>query len=172
MGAGTIGLCSLQVAKLKGATCIVSDLSDDKLAYAQSLGADYTLNPLKGDIAAELERITGGLGPNVTIDAVCTPKTFEQAVEVTSVAGRVVCLGFDVSPSAIAQFSITKKELTIAGSRLQTDKFAEVIEWFQSGKIKADTLVTHRFHLTEVRQAVELIETRPDKVRKVVLEVG
>lgn len=172
MGAGPIGLCALQVAKLKGAVCIISDLSDDKLAYAQSLGADYALNPLKDNINLEIERITDGLGPNVTIDAVCTVKTFEQAVEITSVAGRIVVLGFSDSPSSIAQLHITKKELTVAGSRLQSDKFAEVIEWFNSGQIKAGSFVTHRFALEDIHQAIELIETHPNEVRKVVLEVG
>lgn len=172
MGAGPIGLCALQVAKIKGAVCIISDLSDEKLVYAQSLGADYVLNPLKDNINSEIERITDGLGPNVTIDAVCTTKTFEHAVEITSVAGRVVVLGFSDSPSQIAQLHITKKELTVVGSRLQSDKFSEVIEWFNSGEIKADSYVTHRFALEDIHQAIALIETHPNEVRKVVLEVG
>ncbi|WP_199614017.1 zinc-binding alcohol dehydrogenase family protein [Paenibacillus alkalitolerans] len=172
MGAGPIGLCALQAAKIKGATCIITDLSDDKLAFARSLGADYVLNPLRDNVNSEIERITDGVGPNVTIDAVCTVKTFEQAVEITSVAGRVVVLGFSESPSAIAQLHITKNELTIVGSRLQSDKFSEVIEWFNSGKIKADSFVTHRFALEDIHQAIELIETHPNEVRKVVLEVG
>ncbi|WP_437180122.1 zinc-binding alcohol dehydrogenase family protein [Paenibacillus andongensis] len=172
MGAGPIGLCALQVAKIKGAVCMISDLSDDKLDYARSLGADYVLNPLKDNINVEIERITDGVGPNVTIDAVCTVKTFEQAVEMTSVAGRVVVLGFSDAPSQIAQFHITKKELTVVGSRLQSDKFAEVIEWFNSGNMKVNSFVTHRFALEDIHQAIKLIETSPNEVRKVVLEVG
>lgn len=172
MGAGPIGLCALQVAKIKGATCIISDLSDDKLAYAKSLGADYVLNPLKDSINLEMGRITGGVGPNVTIDAVCTVNTFEQAVEMTSVAGRVVVLGFSDTPSSIAQLHITKKELTVVGSRLQSNKFSEVIDWFNKGTIQVDSFVTHRFALEDIHQAIELIETHPNEVRKVVLEVG
>lgn len=171
MGAGPIGLCALQVAKIKGATCMISDLSDQKLAYAKEVGADYTLNPLRDHVADEINRITGGLGPNVTIDAVCTEKTFEQAVEMTSVAGRVVVLGFGVTPSQIPQFLITKKELTVAGSRLQSGKFPEVIEWFNSGKINVDSFVSHRFALENFHEAIKLIETKPDQVRKVVLEL-
>lgn len=172
MGAGPIGLCVLQVAKIKGAICIISDLSDDKLAYAQTLGADYVINPLRNNVNSEIDRITGGIGPNVTVDAVCTVKTLEQAVEITSVAGRIVVLGFNDSPSSIAQLSITKKEITIAGSRLQSDKFPEVIEWINSGKIKTDSYVSHRFAMEDIHQAIELIETNPNEIRKVVLEVG
>nr|WP_311283423.1 zinc-binding alcohol dehydrogenase family protein [Paenibacillus macerans] len=171
MGAGPIGLCALQVAKLKGAVCMISDLSDEKLAYAKGVGADYTLNPLTDNVADEIQRITDGLGPNVTIDAVCTEKTFEQAVEMTSVAGRVVVLGFGETPSQIPQLPITKKEVTIAGSRLQSGKFPEVIEWFNSGRIDVNSFVTHRLALENFREAIELIETNPNQVRKVVLEL-
>jgi 2-desacetyl-2-hydroxyethyl bacteriochlorophyllide A dehydrogenase len=171
MGAGPIGICALQIAKIQGATCMISDLSDAKLAYALKLGADYALNAAKDDIRKEIFALTGGLGPNVTIDAVCTTKTFEQAVEYTSVAGRVVVLGFGDSPSQIPQLPITKKELTIAGSRLQSDKFPEVIALFNDRKIDTQSFITHRFRLEEIHQAIELIETHPNDVRKVVLEV-
>lgn len=172
MGAGPIGICALQVAKIHGATCIISDLSDDKLAYARSLGADYTLNPLKDDVVKEIGRITEGIGPNVTIDAVCTTRTFEQAVEITSVAGRVVVLGFSDAPSSIAQLHITKKELTVAGSRLQSNQFGQVVEWFNNGTIQPASFVSHRYALEDIHEAIKLIETSPNEVRKVVLEVG
>jgi len=170
MGAGPIGLCTLQVAKLRGAFCIISDLSDEKLEYAVSLGADATINPLRADVREEVLAITEGYGPNVTIDAVCTVQTFEQAVELTSAAGRVVVLGFGPEPSRIAQLAITRKELTIAGSRLQTNKFPEVIEWFGNGKIKPQSFVTHRFPFERAAEAIGLIETHPQDVRKVILE--
>ncbi|MDQ0189525.1 L-gulonate 5-dehydrogenase [Alicyclobacillus cycloheptanicus] len=172
LGAGPIGLCALQVAKMTGATCIVSDLSDAKLAYACSLGADHLLNPGKVDVEAEIQEITDGLGPNVTIDAACTVHTFEQAVRVTSVAGRVVVLGLTAAPSQIAQLDITKKELTVVGSRLQTDKFPTVIEWFNTGRIKADTFATHRFPIEEIERAFAFIESHPNEIRKVLLEIG
>ena len=122
-GAGPIGLAILQYAKYRGGICIVSDIVESKLDEAKTLGADYTINALTQDIASEIKEITGGMGANVTIDAACTPKTFETAVSVTSPAGRVVVMGFDNRPSQIPQFAITKGELTICGSRLQTNKF-------------------------------------------------
>jgi threonine dehydrogenase-like Zn-dependent dehydrogenase len=92
-------------------------------------------------------------------------------VEYTSVAGRVVVLGFGNSPSQIPQLPITKKELTIAGSRLQSDKFSEVIALFNDRKIDTQSFITHRFRIEEIHQAIELIETHPNDVRKVVLEL-
>ncbi|MFC7393154.1 zinc-binding alcohol dehydrogenase family protein [Scopulibacillus cellulosilyticus] len=172
MGAGPIGLSVLKIAKLKGAVCIISDLSDDKLAYAKEQGADYVINAMKDDVKEEINRITGGYGANVTIDAVCTTKTFEDCIALTSAAGRVVTLGFNEEPSQIPQLPITGKELTIVGSRLQSNKFPEVIALFNEGKIQAGSFVTHQFRLEDIHKAIEQIETEPDKVRKVVLEVN
>ncbi len=169
MGAGPIGQGILQYALLKGATCIVSDIANDRLEDSKKLGAHFVINPLEEDVIARAKEITNGEGPNVTIDSACTVKTFEQAVEMTSAAGRVVVLGFSVEPSKIAQVHITKKELTILGSRLQTNKFAEVIEHFNSGALKPQGFVTHKFNFEDAQKAFDLVEDSSIKKNKVVL---
>jgi len=169
-GAGPIGLAILQYAKYRGGICIVSDVVESKLAEAKNLGADYTVNVLKQDIASEIKRITGGMGANVTIDAACTPKTFETAVNVTSPAGRVVVMGFDVAPSQIPQFMITKGELTICGSRLQTNKFPEVIDLFNQRKLNPTALVSHKMHFTQIKEAIRIAEDKKQQVSKILLE--
>lgn len=75
------------------------------------------------------------MGSNITIDAVCLPKTFEEAIDITSVAGTVMCLGFTKEISKISQLSITLKELDIKGSRHQTFKFRHIIELFNENKL-------------------------------------
>lgn len=169
-GAGPIGLAILQYAKYRGGICIVSDIVESKLDEAKTLGVDYTINALTQDIASEIKEITGGMGANVTIDAACTPKTFETAVSVTSPAGRVVVMGFDNRPSQIPQFAITKGELTICGSRLQTNKFPEVIELFNQRKLKPTVLVSHNMHFTQIKDAIKIIEDKNEKVSKILLE--
>lgn len=170
MGAGPIGLCCLKIAKLKGATCIISDLSDERLSFAKSWGADYILNASCVNVREEIMKITNGEGANVVIDAVCIPQTFADAVEIASVAGRVVTLGFDSHFSQIPQLSITKKELTILGSRLQTNQFPEVIKLFNEGTLKTDGMVTQRFTIDEVKDVFSFIEKEPNQVRKAVIE--
>ena len=169
MGAGPIGLCILQYAKYKGAICIISDLDKDRLETAKKLGADYILNAGQVDVIEEVFKLTHGTGANVTLDAVCIPKTFEQAVEVTSVAGRIVVLGFGVQPSQIPQLPITKKELTIVGSRLQNNKFSEVVELFNKKELNPKALISHVFQFDQIEEAIKLIETQSEKTCKVIL---
>ncbi|MEW9122711.1 MAG: zinc-binding alcohol dehydrogenase family protein [Thermotaleaceae bacterium] len=169
MGAGPLGLCVLQYAKYKGAICIISDLDRDRLDIAEKLDADYILQADSVDVVEEVMKITHGMGANVTLDAVCIPKTFEQAVEVTSPAGRVVVLGFGSEACQIPQLPITKKELTISGSRLQTNKFPEVVELLNKKRLNPRILISHSFKIDEVEKAMKLIETQSEKTCKVVL---
>lgn len=170
MGAGPIGLCILQIAKHIGAICIVSDLNEEKLHFAKKLGADCTINSRMENVVKKVKEITDGFGANVTIDAVGIPQTFEQSVEVTSVAGRIVVMGFTNQSSRICQFPITKKELTISGSRLQTNQFPEVIQLLNDKEISGRGLVSHYFQFYDVAKAIQLIENHSEKVRKVVLK--
>ncbi|WP_088104868.1 zinc-binding alcohol dehydrogenase family protein [Halalkalibacter urbisdiaboli] len=169
MGAGPIGLCCLKIAKAKGATCFITDLSEDRLEFAKSWGADVTINATRVNIKEEVLELTNGEGANVVIDAVCIPKTFEDAVDIVSPAGYVVVLGFDQAPSSIPQLPITKKEVTVVGSRLQTNKFPEVIKIFNEKSLGIEDMVTHEFPVEEIQQAISLIENSPNEIRKVVI---
>ncbi|GHV25622.1 putative zinc-type alcohol dehydrogenase-like protein YjmD [Spirochaetia bacterium] len=169
MGAGTIGLTALQMAKLAGATVIVTDLVPAKLDYAKSRGADFTINAKDEDLTARVREITGGMGPNVTIDAVCIKTSFEQAVEITSAAGRVVELSFNEIKSEIAPVNIIKKELTICGSRLQTKRFPVVIDCLKQGKIPLEGFITKIYPIADMVEAFDFVDKNNASVRKVVI---
>ncbi|WP_307190220.1 zinc-binding dehydrogenase [Geomicrobium sp. JCM 19039] len=117
-----------------------------------------------------MTRATDGEMMNVVIDAVGITSTFEQAVQLASVAGTVVTLGFNEQPSHIPSFQLTKKELNVVGSRLQTHQFPAVIEKVNAGQLKPEAIISHRFHFKDVKKAFSLLENEPENVRKVVIE--
>ena len=170
IGAGPIGLCVLEMVKLYGGIAIVSDFNEKRLSIAKELGANYIINPKNEDPLEKVREITNGMGSNVTIDAVCMPKTFEQAIEITSVAGRVMCLGFTKEYSEIAQLGITIKELDVRGSRHQTFKFKEVVQLFNEKKLNPNKLISHVVEFENTKDAIKMIEETPEKVCKVVLK--
>lgn len=169
-GAGPIGITVLKMVKLKGATAIISDLTNERLAFAKENGADYTINPSVEDLGQKISEITDGEGANVVIDAVGIPQTFEQSVELASNAGFIVTLGFHENPSAIPLMTITKKELTIVGSRLQTNQFGKVVELINKKQLSQNGLVTHKFPISKVQEAFDFIEQNPQHVRKAIIE--
>lgn len=168
-GAGPIGLCILKYAKLNDVTVFISDLDQSRLDYAKEQGADVAINVKDLDLVEEIHKLTDGEGVNVSIDAVCMPKTFELSINVASAAGRVVVLGFDEKPANIIQMPITKNELTIVGSRLQTYKFKDVIENMENHKFDDFDLVTQQYDLNQVKEAFQFIDEHPEKIKKQLL---
>jgi len=171
MGAGTIGLTAATMAKLSGGIVIVSDIVPDKLAYAKERGADYIINAQEENVRAKIMEITGGMGANVTVDAICNKKSFEDAILITSAAGRVVELSFNETPSEIAPVSIIKKEITICGSRLQTKRFPVVIDYLKQGKLNLKGFVTRVYPLDDMIEAFDYTDTNNASVRKVVINM-
>lgn len=168
-GSGPIGICILKMAKLQGAKVIITDLEQERLAFAKENGADEIINAREESVVDRVMELTDGEGPNVVIDAVCLPSTVELGVNVVSPAGTVVILGFDERPSQIPQLPITKKEVTIVGSRLQTNQFGRVVSLLNDRKLKGDDFITHQFPLDQVKEAFSFVEKNPGEVRKAVI---
>lgn len=169
IGAGPIGLCCLKMAKQVGAHVAISDFNTERLAFAKQWGAEQVVSPNRAN--EEVFTWSRGMGANVVIDAVGLSQTVEQAIAVTSTAGRVVLLGFDTKVSQIRQVDITKKELTISGSRLQTNQFPKVVDMFNSFQLNVEDLVSHEFELNDAKQAFQKIETAASNVRKIVIHL-
>ena len=168
-GAGPIGLVILQGAKRLGASVMITDLQESRLDLARSMGADVTVNSRKTPLAQAVMEWTQGEGVPVIIDAVGLPSLFQEVLELACPAGRIGVLGFSKEPAPVQQFEITRKELTIAGSRLSRRRFPEVIQWFTEKEVRPELLISHRFHFTDVAEAMDLIEKKPHEICKVVL---
>lgn len=170
-GAGPIGLVILQGAKRLGTKVAIIDIIDQRLKMAKDLGADLIINSRREEVVEKVFQFTGGEGPSVIVEAVGMPALLEQAVDLASPAGRVVNLGFASQPSQIPELPITKKELDIIGSRLHNNKFPEVIGWFERKEIKAKPLVSHVFDFVDVKEAIELMDKKPEETCKVILRL-
>lgn len=152
-GAGPIGLIICDVAKSKGAICIVSELNEHRLAMAKDFGADYAINPSKESLKDTVMEITDGMGPNIIFEATGVSSLLTEAVELVSAAGTVVPLSFGSKPTPINFQQVNKKEVTIAGTRLQCDKFPDVISFLKDRVDKIDKLITHTFPAEKYEEA-------------------
>lgn len=96
------------MAKVKGATVLVTDMVDEKLAFAKENGADMVVNPSKENLIEAVKTWTDEEMANVIIDAACTPKTFEICFDLVSIAGTIGVLGMNEKPSNIPQIHFMK----------------------------------------------------------------
>lgn len=169
MGAGTIGLCVLLVAKAQGALCAISDVCAERLKLAQRLGADLTIHPPSQDIQAALEDFTQGDGPAVVIEAVGRPETVALAAELVAPAGRVVQLGLCSQPICFPGNIFVKKEMDWLGSRLHGGTMPQAIRLLAAGAIHPQPLITHRLPLAALPQALQLLAKKPQEAIKIIL---
>lgn len=162
-GAGGIGLNIIQAAALStGHPIIAVDLYDNKLALAKSLGATHLINAKKEDARKVIEEIVGPQGLDVFIDNTGLPSIIQQGYELTKPQGRVVLVGV---PKKNADISIHSLPLhfgkSISGSH-GGEAMPEVdIPRYQSlyakGLIDLDSLITSRFPLNEINQAIDVM---------------
>jgi L-gulonate 5-dehydrogenase len=169
-GAGTVGLTVLQVARLHGARCIISDPDTARLARARGFGADVVVDPRAVSVADAVHDENDGLGPTVVIDGAGIPGLLEEACRVASPAGRIGLLGFSPAPCNISQQEIVKKELSLVGSRLNRRFIPQVVEWLSEGRLQPAGMITQTFAARDARAAFDLIENDPASTIKVQLD--
>ena len=169
IGCGALGSSILRIARLTNAKIIVGDIVDDKLSDALNKGAHYAVNLSHDDFEQKIKEYSNGRGPTVTIDAACTKDSLMNAIKVTGNAGRVITMGFSISPTEVNQFLITSKELDVRGSRLQNKKFGEAIKLINEGKIDLSGAVSHTFNYLDAQRAFDFIDYKDYSIRKIAL---
>ena len=97
LGAGPVGLCFTKFSKLLGLrTVITTDIDDEKVAFAKTMGADYTFNSRITDINTEVKKLFPA-GIDYVVDAVgINEKLINQALEIIKYNGKICCYG--ISP--------------------------------------------------------------------------
>lgn len=170
-GAGPIGIVILQAAKMIGAKVMVLDNVGARLEKAKQIGADEIVDSAKEDVTRRVMDWTGGEGASVIFEATGNIGIMESCVSAwPSQAGRVVVLGFPNAPMSVVPLDIMRRELDIRGSRLNRDKFPEVVAWLEKGLVHPAQMITHRFPFEKARDAMDQIAKDPVNTMKVILE--
>jgi L-gulonate 5-dehydrogenase len=160
-GAGPIGLCILLMCKLLGARVIVADIIASRLELASKLGADQVINLKAEDPCEAIKKMPGIHGVTVAFDAVGHAAIFAQLVKLALPAARILCMGFTSEPSPVSVVDITKKELTILGSRMSVNQFDRVIALVEEGRLDGTPLISGIFDFEDgVRAFRESIENK------------
>lgn len=158
LGCGGIGLNVVQMAAALGARVIAVDIADQKLVWAERLGAVVTLNPQQVErLDKEVRRITGG-GADIAIEAIGKAATQEQAFACLRTGGRLVMVGYSPEKMSLNAGRVMFREMEIVGSLgCRPVDYPRVIEMARQGRIKVAELVTHKFSLDEINQAFDVL---------------
>jgi threonine dehydrogenase-like Zn-dependent dehydrogenase len=169
IGAGPIGLMALAGARRRGAHVAITDLIDRRLDIARRMGADLTINSARQDPVDAVRDWTNGIMAPVVIEAVGTPRTIESTIQLVSDAGRVVIAGVTEQHASIRGVDMTKKELTIYGSRNSLGLFGEAIAYVASNPDLFTAMITREYPFERAIEAFEVALTQPEQVCKVLI---
>ncbi|MDQ3890197.1 MAG: zinc-binding dehydrogenase [Actinomycetota bacterium] len=156
IGAG-VATASLAIAKALGARTIVTSTSEEKLARARELGADWTV-PTDADVAGEAKRITDNRGVAVVVDHV-GEATWRTSLQVAARDGRIVVCGATSGANPPANLHrIFWKQLSVYGSTMGTaEDFRGAYELVTSGR--ARPIVDRVFPLADAAAAHAYLES-------------
>jgi len=167
---GGVSLTALRIAKLLGAKVIATSSSDDKLAHAKQLGADFTLNHRTQKISQEVRALTQRRGVEVVIENV-GEATWDESLRCLKRGGRLVTCGATSGPQAHLDLRrVFWHHFTIMGSTMgNAREYAEVVRRLGEGQLRP--IVDRVYPLAEAGQAYERL-AKGEQLGKVVVEVA
>ncbi len=173
IGAGPIGLSTLEFANLTGAKIIMLDVNEQRLDFCERvMGVSHTLRP-SDRLEDELRALTDGHLPDVVIDATGNSASMSQAFGLITHAGRLVFVGITTDEVRFRHPVFHKPEGTLLCSRNALSKdFKRIIDLIEAGRIDTDPWITHRCKFDDLIDVFPSF-TRPETgVIKAVVEVG
>jgi len=152
LGCGPIGLGAIAGAAARGARIVA---------------VEYRLPSLHD----RLQGLTGERGPDVVVEAIGLPQTFQAAVMEVAFAGRVVYIGYAKAPVEYETKYFVMKELDILGSRNALPKdFKNVIQHLKSGKFPVDEVISHTAPLAQAGELLAQWSDQPEKFTKIQIQ--
>ena len=165
LGVGGVGLNAIQGAVASGAYPIIAvDLLDSKLEAAKRFGATHTVRADQDSAEEAVLEITGGRGADYAFITVGSTAAVEQGFKMIGKQGTEVLVGI---PETGANFSLPAggfvgSEKKMMGSNMGSTRLSydipKHVAAYQEGKLKLDELITNRYPLEKINEAIESME--------------
>jgi 2-desacetyl-2-hydroxyethyl bacteriochlorophyllide A dehydrogenase len=157
IGAGPIGLGTMEFARIAGAQVIALDINEQRLQFCKDkLKVSHTINALDTNVVEQLMEITNGDMPTVVIDATGSLKAINNAFQYMAHGARYVLIGLQKGDISFSHPEFHKREGTLMSSRnaLRQD-FEHVIANMKKGEVDPTTYITHRVAFEAVKGEFE-----------------
>ncbi|HZG58106.1 zinc-dependent alcohol dehydrogenase [Paenibacillus sp.] len=173
-GTGTIGFFALQFAKVCGAAkVILTGIHEGKLGLGRKLGADVTIDAGVHNATQAIMEATNGRGADCVIEASGALSALSQTVHHTKPGGTISVVGMYERP--LNQLDIDQlvlRQITLRGVNGSPGMFEPAMELMASGRIDSRALITHRYRLEAVEEAMSAMQGQEDARVKMLLLVS
>jgi len=172
LGAGMIGLLTLQALRVAGCSCVyVADVDASRLKLAADLGAS-TLLATGEDLVSQIVSLTDGRRVDLAVEAVGVDETIRTAIDCVRKGGSVTLIG-NVSPQVTLPLQkVVSRQIRLQGSCASAGEYPQAIDFMASGKIQVKPLITAVAPLEEGPRWFERLYSREPNLMKVILTPG
>ncbi len=167
-GSSGIGLAAIELAKLRGAQCLVTVGEDDKASFCREFGAVAAINYRREDFVSRVRELTDGEGVDVVLDMV-GGDYIPRNLSVLRRDGRLVLIAFQRGSRADLDFSpVMRNRLVVTGSTMRPRTVAEKTRirdalqrevWPACAAGRVRTHVHATFPLAQAAEAHRLMES-------------
>jgi L-iditol 2-dehydrogenase len=173
-GAGPIGLLTIAVVRLSGASRIWAvEPVAHRRELALALGADAAIDPSATDPVRDILAETGKRGADVAIDCVARGNSINQAIHLARNAGRVVVTGIPAEVQVSLDYHVMRrKELGFFNVRRSVHENEAALDLLREKPSLFTPMLTHNRSLDQIQQAFNMLERYEDGVGKLVIDVG
>jgi L-iditol 2-dehydrogenase len=171
IGAGMIGLLTLQAALLAGASRVYAcDVDELRLELARSLGATGTFNSHKASPVHEIQKLTAGRGADAAFECVGAPTTVKLAIDVVRKGASVTLVG-NISPTVeMGLQSVVTRQIRLQGSCSSSGEYPACISLIARGAIQVEPLLSAVVPLKEGAEWFRRLYAREPGLMKIVLQ--
>jgi NADPH:quinone reductase len=166
--AGGVGLTAVELGRAMGARVIAAASSDEKLALAETYGAEWTVNYATSDLREQVNAITAGRGVDVVYDPVGGTQS-EAALKCLAVGGQHLVIGFasgDIPTLAFNRLLLRQVSVTgvlwgayaRAEPARNAENIAELLAWYSAGRLKPE--ITEAHPLADFQKALGRVMSR------------
>jgi L-iditol 2-dehydrogenase len=173
IGAGMIGLLTLQAAKAAGASrVLVADIDPSRLKRAEGVGADETLLLSGSELVQEILRRTGGRGVDLVLEAVGREETISASIASVRKGGTVTLIG-NISPEVkIPLQVVVSRQIRLQGSCASSGEYPQAMELLANGQIQVKQLITAVAPLSDGPRWFARLHAGEPNLMKIVLDPG
>jgi len=173
IGTGGVGLNSVQGATLSGAYPVIAvDISDNKLEAALAFGATHTVKASDEDAVNTVQQLTSGRGADYVFVTVGSTTVIQQGFAMSGPRGMIVVVGLPPRTETLTLPPFFRGERMLTSSWMGSTRLSvdvpNLVALYQAGRLKLDELITARYSLEQINEAIESVE-KGEALRNVIV---
>lgn len=168
IGGGPIGMLVAMAARDAGANVTISEINENRLAYAQKIGF-AALNPKTTDVAEAIHSSTGGKGADVVFEVSGSQPGVDLMTAAAATRGRIVMVAIHATKPQIDLFQFFWRELDLIGARVyRPEDYDKAMEILARGVIDCDAFITDIQGLDDIEAAFKSLTENPNAMKSMI----